>query len=168
MAAVPVENHLKTGGEQQEFQKRAVASKVDPSCSETFTAFKIRRKHRYIVFRIDLETEAIVVDNAGAKNATVDDFKALLPYTECRYAVYDREYKTHDGRLTNKLFFLTWMPHSATPHTKMAYVSGKGMLRDQLDGLIDTACSVVDGIEAALGMVEEKAEAEDHGDPTDW
>lgn len=101
--------------------------------------------------------------------ATVADLKALLPYTDCRYAVYDHEFKTHDGRITNKLFFLSWMPHNATPYSKMAYASGKGMLREQLDGVLDTTCSQLDGIEACFGIEEERAEREeDHGDPDDW
>ena len=51
MAAV--ESHTKTAGEAQEFQKRAVATRLDEACSETFTQFKIRRKHKYVVFKID-------------------------------------------------------------------------------------------------------------------
>ena len=30
---------------------------------------------------------------------------------------------------------MSWMPHNATPHAKMAYASGKGMLREQLEVL---------------------------------
>jgi len=121
------------------------------------------------VFKIDLESEAIVVDVAGGKKATIDDFKACLPYTDCRFAVYDHEYTTADGRPADKLFFLSWMPHNATPYSKMAYASGKGMLRELLDGVIDTTCSQLDQLEEALGIVQEAAEDEDDpGDPDDW
>ncbi len=51
---------------------------------------------------------------------------------------------------------------------QMAYASGKGMLREQLEGVLDTSCSSLDGVEAALGMAEEKIESTDHGDPADW
>lgn len=56
---------------------------------------------------------------------------------------------------------------SATPYAKMAYASGKGMLRETFDGVIDTTASNYDALEVAFGMVEEKVE-EDDGDPDDW
>src|SRR3546814_15871079 len=34
-----------------------------------------------------------------------------LPFTDCRYVVFDKEFTTHDGRKTNKLFFVAWLPH---------------------------------------------------------
>ena len=57
-----IDNHTKTGGEQVECQKRVVAASVDDSCGEAYTAFKIRRKHKFLVFKIDLESEKIIVD----------------------------------------------------------------------------------------------------------
>jgi hypothetical protein len=61
------------------------------------------------------------------------------------------------------------MPHNATPYSKMAYASGKGMLRETLDGVLDTTCSQLDGIEEAFGIVAASAEdEEDPGDPDDW
>lgn len=145
-----------------------MASRVDDACAETYNQFKIRRKHRFVVFKIDLESEAIVVEHVGTKNGTVDELKALLPYTDCRYAVFDREFKTADGRITNKLYFLSWMPHAASPYSKMAYASGKGMLREQLDGVLDATCASLDGVEAAFGMEDEKVENDDNGNPEDW
>jgi cofilin len=108
-----------------------------------------------------------VVELASAKKATFEDLKAALPYTDCRFAVFDYEYTTSDGRPADRLFFLSWMPHNATPYSKMAYASGKGMLRETFDGVIDTTCASHDGLEVAFGMVEEKVE-EDDGDPEDW
>ena len=109
------------------------------------------------------------MDVAGAKKGTLEEFKACLPYTDCRYAVYDYEFTTKDGRPADKLYFMTWMPHNATPYSKMAYASGKGMLRERLDGVLDITSSALEGIEEALGMVEEKAEDDDEdGDPEDW
>jgi hypothetical protein len=85
---VITDSHTKTGGEQVECQKRVVAAKVDDACGEvmdlfllcsyilffnlsaslgfilaiitqTFTQFKIRRKHKFVVFKIDLEVSNI-------------------------------------------------------------------------------------------------------------
>lgn len=67
--------------------------------------------------------------------------QAQLPYTDCRYAVYDHEFTTSDGRIADKLFFLSWMPHNATPYSKMAYAQGKGSLRDVLEGVLDVTAA---------------------------
>jgi hypothetical protein len=50
----------------------------------------------------------------------------------------------------------------------MAYASGKGMLREGLDGVLDTTCAQVDGLEEAFGMGDDKDDAEEEDDPEDW
>jgi hypothetical protein len=40
----------------------------------------------------------------------VDDLVAALPAADCRFIVYDHEYKAADGRATGKLFFICWNP----------------------------------------------------------
>jgi cofilin len=172
-----IENHLKTGGEQVAPTQRVVAASVDDGCGELFTQFKIRRKHKYVTFKIELETSKIVVDQIGAKKGTLDELRAVLPYTECRYAVYDHEYHTPDGRLADKLFFMSWMPHNATPYSKMAYASGKSMLREKFDGVIDTTCAALDQIYGAFGIGgknggddddEDCSDDDDDDDPDNW
>ena len=109
------ENHLKTGGEQITYANKATAGSVDPRCKEVFTQLKIRRKHRYIVYKIDPETEAVVVETIGARDADLDALLRALPDADSRYAIFDHAYKTYDGRPANKLFFLSWFPSNATP-----------------------------------------------------
>ena len=46
----------------------------------------------------------------STKEATFDDFVAELPEHECRYAVYDYEYTSDDGRPTGKVLFVVWAP----------------------------------------------------------
>ena len=47
------ENHLKTGGEALKFQNTVeMTNRVNPECLETFKQLKIRRKHRYILFKL--------------------------------------------------------------------------------------------------------------------
>ena len=119
------ENHLKTGGEQITYANKATAGSVDPRCKEVFTQLKIRRKHRYIVYKIDPETEAVVVETIGARDADLDALLRALPDADSRYAIFDHAYKTYDGRPANKLFFLSWFPSNATPYSKMAYTHAK-------------------------------------------
>eukprot|EP00622_Pseudochattonella_farcimen_P006727 FR742582.1.p1 GENE.FR742582.1~~FR742582.1.p1 ORF type:complete len:172 (+),score=38.47 FR742582.1:37-552(+) len=162
-----VENHLKTGGEQQECQGKGRAGTVHEDCVPAFEQMEIRRKHKFLIFKIDTETEEIVVETKGPKKATFDDFKKALPFADCRYAVYEHEYKTHDGRPTDKIFFLSWMPHNSTPYGKMAYAEAKGVLRALFDGVFDSSAANIEGVEVAFGLKEEDEE-EDAGDPDDW
>ena len=64
-----MENHLKTGGELLEFKnKDEVASHQQMSelCKETFQQLKIRKKHRYIVFKMG--TECFDVEYSAERN----------------------------------------------------------------------------------------------------
>ena len=60
------ENHLKTGGESLQFQnKLEVTNKITDACYDTFQALKLRRKHRYIIYKIG--DEDIDVERTGAR-----------------------------------------------------------------------------------------------------
>ena len=166
-AALQTENHLKTGGEQREFANKTTAGSVSDDCYPTYEQMKIRRKHKFIVFKIDGETEQIVVELAGPKKGTLDDMKAALPDTECRYVVYEHEFKTPDGRPTDTLYFMSWMPHNSTPYNKMAYAQAKSVIREILDGVLDISCSSIAAIDPAI-TGEQEEEEEDPGDPDDW
>ena len=39
---------------------------------------------------------------------TFDEFLALLPADDCRYAIYDMNFTTTDGRPGNKLVSIAW------------------------------------------------------------
>jgi hypothetical protein len=66
--SAPTENHTKTGGEALQFQnKLEVSNRISDACGETFQAMKLRRKHRYILFKIG--DEEIDVETAGERKA---------------------------------------------------------------------------------------------------
>ena len=66
MAAKSVESHLKTGGEALEFSNKVSGThEISPRCQEVFEELKIRRKHRFIIFRIG--DEEIEVESTGAR-----------------------------------------------------------------------------------------------------
>lgn len=50
-----------------------------PSSRQAFEQMKIRRKHKYIIFKIDTDSEAIVVEKTGGKKATLEEFKVRVP-----------------------------------------------------------------------------------------
>ena len=62
------ENHLKTGGESLQFQnKLEVTNKISDNCYDTFQAMKLRRKHRYIIYKIG--DDEIDVESVGARTS---------------------------------------------------------------------------------------------------
>jgi hypothetical protein len=97
---------------------------VDGGVSDAFQNFKaVRSKNKlqYIIFKID--GLKIVVDSKGAKGKTFDDFVRALPDAQCRYAVFDKEFTSGDGRSTSKMYFLTWMPQVCKQKMKMSYTT---------------------------------------------
>lgn len=108
---------------------------VVPECLETYKAFKLRRKHRYVVFACSDEKSEIYVDNKGQRNASLADLKtALSTDTNPRYIVYDHEYENDEGHPKDKLFFITYIPFQAHAKGKMLYTHQKKTLKDKLGG----------------------------------
>lgn len=119
------EPHLKTGGQPLTHENRAESpTGMATDLQDTLKQLKLRRKHRFVVMRID-GTE-VVAASVGARGQGPAELRVALPYSDCRYAVYDQEVVTSDGRKTNKLFFFTWLPHNATPHNKVRVVCSPG------------------------------------------
>lgn len=115
------EPHLKTGGQPLMHGNRAESpTTMSTDLTAKLKALKIRRRHRFVVMRID-GTE-VVAETVGAPGEGPGELRVALPYSDCRYAVYDQEVVTTDGRKTSKLFFFTWLPHNSTPHNKVSEV----------------------------------------------
>ena len=153
------EDHLKTGGEQITFANKSMAGSVDSSCAEVFQLLKIRRKHRFIVYKIDAATEAVVPETIGERKAGLPEMLAALPDADSRYVIFDHEYTTYDGRPSNKLFFLSWFPNNATPYSKMAYTEAKRKVREVFTGVNDIMARTLD--EAKCAILGEEAEESD-------
>eukprot|EP01034_Spumella_vulgaris_P032856 gene32856-40557_t len=83
---------------------------------------------------------------------TYEDFKKILPFTDCRYAIYDQDYKTADGRPASKLWFVSWFPTNATTYHKMAYTSAKTKFREFIPGVFDTQVSSLEELDTNLGV----------------
>eukprot|EP00600_Ochromonadales_sp_CCMP1393_P012130 CAMPEP_0174997016 /NCGR_PEP_ID=MMETSP0005-20121125/718_1 /TAXON_ID=420556 /ORGANISM="Ochromonas sp., Strain CCMP1393" /LENGTH=169 /DNA_ID=CAMNT_0016251493 /DNA_START=35 /DNA_END=544 /DNA_ORIENTATION=- len=158
-----VESHLKTGGEALEFQNKVeVTNKISTACQDTFQELKLRRKHRYIIFK--LGDEEIEVENVGERNASFEQLTTVLPFTDCRFCIYDQDYKTSDGRPASKLWFISWFPRNSTTHHKMAYTSAKGKFRETIPGVFDIQVSSTEELAVGLGLVKEEEEEEEDFD----
>ena len=95
-----------------------------------------RRALRYLIFKINSKTNVIEVDRVGKKRDDIKKFMKALP-SDCRYCLFNHEFKTSDGRLTDKMYFIFWAPAAGNTRSKMAYTTEKMVLRSQCDGCID-------------------------------
>ena len=158
------ENHLKTGGEQITFANKTVAGSIDDECGKVFQLLKIRRKHRFIVYKIDATTEAVVPETIGPRASGLPDMLAALPDADSRYVIFDYEFTTYDGRPTNKLFFLSWFPNNATPYSKMAYTQAKSKVREVFTGVFDIMARTTEEARCAIVGEQEEESDQEFGD----
>jgi len=61
-------------------------------------------------------------------DGSFDDFIALMPENDCRYALYDMNFTTNDGRESSKLCMISWAPDTAKVRSKMLYAGSKDAL----------------------------------------
>lgn len=82
---------------------------VDDECLNVFQDLKLRKKTRYVTYRLSSDNRAIVVEKVAPLDAKYDDFASELPDDDCRYAVYDFEYeKSPQEGLRSKICFIVW------------------------------------------------------------
>lgn len=58
-----------------------------------------------------------------------------MPADDCRYALYDMDFKTSDDRDANKLVMISWAPETAKVRSKMVYAGSKDALNRALMGV---------------------------------
>ena len=57
---------------------------VDDSVLEEFTKLRMKRAHRYLIFRVSEDKTKIEIEHVGARDATFAEFKELMPKDLCR------------------------------------------------------------------------------------
>ncbi|KAI9202759.1 uncharacterized protein BJ171DRAFT_166760 [Polychytrium aggregatum] len=107
---------------------------VQDAAIEAYQDLKIRKKYRYVVYRLTDNATEITVERK-VEQANYEDFVNSLPPNECRYVVYDFQYETSGEGTRNKILFYVWSPDSAKIKPKMLYASSKDALRKKLDGI---------------------------------
>ena len=113
--------------EMIEWMKARSGMGVDENCKKVFMELQRKKAHPYIVFKIDERKKQVVVDKIGEKGDTYDEFVASLPEAECRYAVYDFDFITHDNCNKSKIFFVSLWVISLVP-TKLCLICIIGFL----------------------------------------
>ena len=120
--------------------------------SETALAKFRSRKAKFVIYKITEEGNEIVVDSQGKRKSTIKDFFKALPDNQMRLALYNHEFTTADGRLTDKMFFIFWAPPGAKTESKMRYSSDKAVLRALCDGVVDLHATSQKDVENACGI----------------
>jgi len=112
---------------------------VQQECVTAFNDVKLGHKFRYLVYSLTDDLRQIRVLKAAPPNTTFDDFvddlKEAEDKRECRYGVFDAEYKLKDGQNRTKLVFFLWSPENATVKQKMVYTSSKDAIKKALVGI---------------------------------
>ena len=113
--------------------KMSTGVSVDDSCVTKFNDIKLSKlKARYVIYKID---EGMIKEEHISMDGKFDDFLAQIPEDDCRYALYDMEFTTNDGRTTSKLVLITWAPDTAKVKSKMVYAGSKEALHRAFTGV---------------------------------
>ncbi|XP_062227439.1 uncharacterized protein LOC133925577 [Phragmites australis] len=129
---------------------------VSDECKHKFQDLKAKRSFRFITFKIDEQTQQVVVDRLGQPGDTYDDFAASMPASECRYAVYDFDFVTDENCQKSKIFFVSWSPDTSRVRSKMLYASSKDRFKRELDG-IQVELQATDPSEMSMDIVKARA-----------
>ncbi|VDO22880.1 unnamed protein product [Haemonchus placei] len=123
-------------------QFQASGVKIDPSCKNAYDMLHNKHQHSYIIFKIDKNDTAIVVEKVGDKGAPYSEFveemrKAVDGGKECRYAAVDVEVQvqrqgTEGGSKLNKVIFVQYCPDEAPVRRRMLYASSVRALKSTL------------------------------------
>nr|GMD62000.1 actin-depolymerizing factor 10-like [Ipomoea batatas] len=129
---------------------------VVDECKLKFLELKSKRNYRYIVFKIDEASQAVVVEKLGSHEETHVQFANSMPPNECRYAVYDYDFTTDENCQKSKIFFVAWAPETAPIRSKMVYASSKDRFRRELDG-VQVELQATDASEMSLDTFKGRA-----------
>eukprot|EP00924_Labyrinthula_sp_SR-Ha-C_P006220 snap_masked-scaffold_63-processed-gene-0.54-mRNA-1 protein AED:1.00 eAED:1.00 QI:0/-1/0/0/-1/1/1/0/153 len=119
-----------------------ISEDVETKCKELF-----RRKYRWVVFKLDANFKFIVDTVEVNKNKGWKDLSLILPEHEDRFIGFEHDFeKSEEGglkRKTDKLYFITWSPSSASPHEHMMYLDSRKHIKSLFHGFIDLDFSVL-------------------------
>jgi cofilin len=115
--------------------------KVNQECVTVFNdELKLGKKTKYVIFKLSDDRKEIVVDKKAPSDSGKsteemhEQFVADLPENDCRYAAYDFEYDSGEGK-RNKIFFVYWASDNAGIKSKMTYSTSKDAIRKALNGI---------------------------------
>ena len=136
----------------------SLTGSVSPAAAEAFKALK-RRALRFIVFAVG-EDFALAVERSAPASAGAAEFLKALPACHARFAVYDHELTTRDGRKASKIYCILWTPAAAVGKDNMLYASQRRALDAFLTGVEDAQCASLAAVGKLVGLGAEDEEEE--------
>jgi len=111
---------------------------VNEECLTKFQELKLGKKIKYIIFTLNSKQTEIIIEKTS--QGDYEDFQEDLPANECRWGVFDLEYRIDvpEGEpivKRNKLVFVSWSPDGAKIRDKMLAASSRETLRKALVGI---------------------------------
>ena len=99
-----------------------------------FNTFKLSSNPgKYMLLKI--EGGSIVVDKTS-EDSDFSNFLAELHDDDCRYAVYKKTVEFDDGRSSEKLVLISWIPDTVKVKAKMVYAGSKDAVNRALTGIM--------------------------------
>ena len=158
----------------------------DDSVVPTFNNLKLRHKHKWVCFCI-ANNKHTVKSVESDMSKTVHDLVATLSDSECLTIIFEYKYTSTDGRPTDKLFFISWLPRAASNPDKMMHTTARPSVRAACPGCVlwirrallsldspygrcfdlqaSTKSDILDGV---LKQVSQKDDDEEDGEDGDW
>jgi cofilin len=91
-------------------------------------------KYSYKVITFKIEGD-VVTEAEKLESADFDEFLGVLPADQGRFCVLDFAYETADGRPTDKVVFVSWIPDTCKVREKMKYSGTKEAVKNAFVGI---------------------------------
>lgn len=119
------------------------------SCEKAYMAVK-KREARYCTFQVEQDKSSgqikVTVAKVSERKVGYKDFLKDLPENKARFACYDYEFRTSDGRSASTLYFMQWMPENVNQNDRILYSTAKKNLEVIMSGMKNVAYEEKDDI----------------------
>ena len=128
---------------------------VNPDCGAQFNTIKRKHAFRFVIFGWLASLKEVGVERVGERRYTYDNFLAVLPPDQPRFAVFDYEYTAADGSPRSKLLFIDCSPDDARVKDRKLYAGFKDSWKRYLPGfdLEIKATDFIDIDESVVGKI---------------
>ncbi|XP_019857369.1 PREDICTED: cofilin-like [Amphimedon queenslandica] len=117
---------------------------VSPDAKAMFDSIKNHRTKKWAFFEIDRSKKVVPTQSGEGRDITKreedkkifeGEVKAKLRDDQPLYILYDFQFTTKEGRLIEKVAFITWMPDNAPMRDQMPYSSNKDAVKKAFFGI---------------------------------
>ena len=120
------------------------------------------RRHKFAIWKI--ENSMVELERVGKNTETEKNFVDVLTDTQCRYTVFDHEYKTKDGRIKSTLLFISWTPLNSNQNDKILYSQQRHAFKESLSGTVHYNVNTKSEIYKIFGKISGTEEEDEEDD----